>query len=406
MLVTRPLRLLWLAPYGPWPAHGGGRIRLWEVVSGLASLGVELHVYYPANSHAEPEDPPYVPNVEWRSYEGRLRQGTRRKLAALFSRFPDQVWEVLNRNLQRELRDRSRYFDAVVLEQAHMAPFAAYVPDDIPVILIAQNVEHALMAQIGHRSPRLKTRLRYRLGAVKFRRLERAAFRRAQLIVAMSQVDKSRILELVDEASVAVHPNGVDLEFHAYQPRREGRGNRGNRLVMTGTMGYPPNLEAAMWIYHEILPGIRQQIPDARISLVGSCPSELRRLHDPTVGFDVVGFVDDVRPYLRAADVFLMPLQMGGGTRLKALEAMAAGIPVVSTSLGVEGLDLGTPSAVSIGETTDELVELCVRLLGDSVIRQQQAARARAVVEENYSWSRIVRALHRDLVRLLGDSPA
>jgi len=170
---------------------------------------------------------------------------------------------------------------------------------------------------------------------------------------------------------------------------------------MTGTMGYAPNLDAAMWIYHEILPGVRHRIPDARVSLVGSCPGELSRLHNPALGFDVVGYVDDVRPHMQAADVFLMPLRMGGGTRLKALEAMAAGVPIVSTSLGVEGLELGNPSTVSIGETTDELVELCVRLLNDSAIRQQQAARARAVVEEKYSWKQIVGAFHRDLVRLL-----
>ena len=399
VLVTRPLRLLWLAPYSPWPAHGGGRIRLWAVVSRLSSLGVELQVCYPFSGEVAPDDPPQVTNVEWRSYKGRVPQGKRRKLAALFSRFPEAAWGVTNRSFQREIRERCTYFDAVVLEQAHMAPFLAHVPAGIPVILIAQNVEYLLTAQMGRRAPRLKTRLRLRLEAVKFRRLERAVFKRAQLIVAMSQTDKSRILQLVDKASVAVHPNGVDLTFHAYEPRRQGRGNR---LVMTGTLGYAPNLDAAMWIYHEILPGIRKQVPDACISLVGGfCPSELRLLHDPTLGFDVIGFVDDVRPYMQAADVFLMPLRMGGGTRLKALEAMAAGIPVVSTSLGVEGLDLGDPSAVSIGETSEELVELCVRLLDDSATRQEQAVHARVVVEENYSWDRIVGALHRDLLRLL-----
>ena len=397
-LVTRPLRLLWLAPYGPWPKEGGGRIRLWEFVSGLASLGVELCVFYPSDKDALPDDPPEVANVEWNPYKGRVRHGTLLKFVTLFSRLPVSAWEMVNRDLGHELVDRSRYFDAVVLEQALMAPYVAHIPSDIPVVLIAQNVEHAVIAQVGRNSPRLKTRVMCRIEVVKFRRLERMVFGRAQLVVAMSQLDKSRIHELVDKAVVEVHPNGVDLDYHAYQPRREGRGNR---LVMTGTMGYAPNLDAAMWIYHEILPGVRHRIPDARVSLVGSCPDELSRLHNPALGFDVVGYVDDVRPHMQAADVFLMPLRMGGGTRLKALEAMAAGVPIVSTSLGVEGLELGNPSTVSIGETTDELVELCVRLLNDSAIRQQQAARARAVVEEKYSWKQIVGAFHRDLVRLL-----
>jgi glycosyltransferase involved in cell wall biosynthesis len=400
-LVSRPLRLLWLAPYGPWPEQGGGRIRMWEVVSGLASHGVELHVYYPSNKDARPADPPNVPKVLWSPYEGRLRQGVMRKVVSLFSWLPASAWEMVNRDLEHELRDRSRTFDAVVLEQALMAPYITYLAADTPVILIAHNVEHDVIAQIGRLSPRLKTRLMCRLEVLKFRRLERKVFNRAQLVVAMSQLDKSRILKLVDNAFVAVYPNGVDLDFHEYRPRREGRGSR---LVMTGTMGYVPNLDAAMWIYHEILPGVRRQIPDASISLVGSCPNELRRLHDPTLGFEVIGFVEDVRPHMQAADVFLMPLRMGGGTRLKALEAMSAGVPIVSTSLGVEGLDLGAPPAASIGETADELIELCVRLLNDSALRQEQSTRARALVEENYSWTRIVSAFHRDLICLLNSS--
>lgn len=399
--VPHPLRLLWLAPYGPWPKQGGGRIRLWEVVSGLASHGVELHVYYQNNKDAGTADPPSIPNVEWIPYKGRVRKGLLSKVVSLFGLLPAQAWEMVNKDLQQALGDRSRSFDAVVLEQALMAPYITYLPADTPIILIAQNVEHDVIAQIGRLSPRLKTRLICRLEVVKFRRLERSVFDRAQLVVAMSQLDKSRILRLVGTAIVAVYPNGVDLDFHEYRPRREGPGSR---LVMTGTMGYLPNLDAAMWIYHEILPGIRRQVPDANISLVGSCPRELRRLHDPSLGFEVVGFVDDVRPHIQAADVFLMPLRMGGGTRLKALEAMSAGVPIVSTSIGVEGLDLGCPSAASIGETTDELVELCVRLLNDSVLRRQQAARARALVEMNYSWKPIVGAFYRDLIRLLNSS--
>lgn len=393
------MRLLWLVPYNPWPPNHGGKIRCWEVVSGLASLGVELEVFYRSNADTLSEEPPTVENVEWNSYEGPVREGIGRKLLALFSRFPSPVWESANRRLKHKLEGRWRNFDAIVLDQTHVASFITDIPADIPVILIAHNVEHELTAQIGRHSERLKTRLRYRLEAVKYRRLERAVFARSQLIVAMSREDKSRILEMVETSSVVVNPNGVNLAFHAYEQRREGRGNR---LVMTGTLGYPPNLEAAYWIYREILPGIRRHIPDASISLVGgSCPPELQRLHDPGVGFEIVGYVDDVRPYMQSADVFLMPLMVGGGTRLKALEAMSAGIPIVSTPLGVEGLDLGHPSAVSIGETTDELVALCVQLLNDSAARQQQSARARGVVEDKYSWTQIVASLHGDLLRLL-----
>jgi glycosyltransferase involved in cell wall biosynthesis len=131
------------------------------------------------------------------------------------------------------------------------------------------------------------------------------------------------------------------------------------------------------------------------------CPSALRDLHDPGRGFHVVGYVDDVLPSIREADVFLMPLQMGGGTRLKALQAMASGLPVVSTAQGVEGLGVTPGREVSLGESGDALAAQCVRLLGDEAARRAQASLARKLVEASYGWEAIVDGIHADLVDLV-----
>ena len=119
----------------------------------------------------------------------------------------------------------------------------------------------------------------------------------------------------------------------------------------------------------------------------------------------MVGYVDDVRPFMETSDVFLMPLRMGSGTRLKALQAMAVGIPIVSTPLGVEGLALGDPPAVALGSTAQEAAECCINLLEDPAVRSRMSQEARRIVESQYSWDGIVRDFHNDLYNLSGEAP-
>ena len=392
------MRLLWLVPYCPWPADHGGKIRVWEILTRLAERGVRIDAWYPDSADADV--PPTVPNLKWHPYPSRLGVGRLRKALSLVTPWPVSVRAVFDRRTRAHLLAVASQYDAVVIEQPYQAPMLSTLSSSVPLVAVAQNVEHRLMAQMASAAPRLETRLVYQLDARKLRRVEMALLSRADLVLTVSQDDLELLAEKIPRDRIRVSPNGVDLEVYSFQaPRQE----TGTRMLMTGMLGYPPNHEAALRIHREILPMVRSQIPDAQIELVGSrCPPELLALHDPASGFNVVGYVDDVLPYLRSADLFLMPLTMGGGTRLKALQAMACGIPIVSTSQGVEGIPLQPGRDVRIGETAEDLAHHCIELLGDEEARLAQARAARSLVEAEFGWDAIVARTLGDLQALTG----
>jgi glycosyltransferase involved in cell wall biosynthesis len=254
-------------------------------------------------------------------------------------------------------------------------------------VLDAQNIESLLTRQLARGAARAIQRARLAVDAVKYGRLERHLFASAAMVAVASEQDATRARAMAPGALVEVHRSGVDLEFFEWTDHSSGDGAR---LVMTGTLGYPPNLDAALWTHDALLPAIRVAVPGAAVSLVGhSAPEQLTRLHDPTAGFTVVGQVPDVRPYLADADIFLMPLRAGSGTRLKAVEALAAGIPIVSTALGVEGLGLVERGLVLLAERPDEFAAAVARLVRDEGLRRRLSLEGRAYVEREFDWRRI-----------------
>ncbi|MEZ5361784.1 MAG: glycosyltransferase [Bryobacterales bacterium] len=198
----------------------------------------------------------------------------------------------------------------------------------------------------------------------------------------------------------AAIPTGVDADYFNPQPT-EARWD----LIFVGSMDWLANIDAATFFVEQVLPVIRRSLPSVTVALVGRRPApavrELARQHP---GVTVTGTVADIRPYLWASKVSIVPLRIGGGTRLKIYEAMAAECPVVSTTIGAEGLDARSPDEIRIGDTPDELARHCVELLRSAVAREAQAQAAAALVRERFSWDRVATAFTNrrpGLLRLL-----
>lgn len=146
----------------------------------------------------------------------------------------------------------------------------------------------------------------------------------------------------------------------------------------------------------QVMPILRRQLPQCTLSLVGMAAGpNITSLQDPSFGIDFVGEVEDVRPYMRSADVFVIPLRFGGGTRLKALEAMAAGVPVVSTSLGVAGLGAAEAGVVRVADSPAGFADAVTELMGDESLRRRLSREARRFVEERYPWQAIAQRLEQ-----------
>jgi glycosyltransferase involved in cell wall biosynthesis len=184
---------------------------------------------------------------------------------------------------------------------------------------------------------------------------------------------------------VEVVPNGVDLATFTVTPLPAEP-----RLLLSGNMGYPPNVDGALWLANEIVPLVRQQVPDATLSLVGRGPVDAVTALGELPGVTVHPDVPSVLPYLHAARVALVPLRMGTGTRLKALEAMAAGRPLVGTSIGLEGLGLADGRSATIADDAAGLASGIVALLTDDDRARAHVAAARGLAE-SFGWDRLGR---------------
>jgi glycosyltransferase involved in cell wall biosynthesis len=261
-------------------------------------------------------------------------------------------------------------------------------------VLDQQNVESDVARQTARLAPTILGRLRARLDVLKWRSYEPRLLRTVQATVAVSEEDATAFRKDAPGAHVLVHPNGVDPRAFEFVDHRL---NRADHLLMTGTLGYLPNLDAAMWMIRDILPRVCRVRPSIRLTLVGAePPPSLQAMKGDSV--DIIGRVADMRPYLRAADLFVAPLRAGGGTRLKLLEAFAVGLPTVATTKAATGIDLRPGDHAAIADDAEALSGEILRLLDDRDARQAMAASARQLIEDRYDWRLIAVSYERDLL--------
>ena len=292
----------------------------------------------------------------------------------------------------RQLAARATW-GTVQAEQPFLVPAALRA--NVPVVLDAHNIEADVLRRVAAEEPRRLHRLRWAWEAAKTQRFERAAVGAATAVVATSDEDAA-ILESLGARQVVLVPNGVDT---AALPA--GTVEPGAMLLYVGHFGYRPNSLAAAELVDEILPRVHEELPGASVRLVGRAPSKgLRDRAGASV--EVFPDVPDVVPHLRAARALVVPLRAGGGTRLKVLEALSAGLPVVSTAFGVSGLEVRDGEHVLLAETPADLARCAIRVIEDDDLARQLADNGRRLVEQRYDWSVVAEplaALHEELGR-------
>jgi len=377
------LRVLVISPYPIVPAVSGGRLRTFHLVQELLRRG---HVV--SNWVISPDDgamdwPDEAAKPSFRRIPVRQRIGVRRKLEALMSRYPEGPWECPPPACLASTADR---FDVAVLSHGHVGRFAGpLLASGTPVVYDAQNVESEIVRRLAPLALTRLSGMRFRLDVWKYRNFEAAVVRQASLVTAVSERDAAQLRKLAPSARIELLPSGADIRGVQFVDHRE---NRSNILIFVGTLGYLPNRDAVNWLVDRILPLVRSRRPKVTARLVGSSPpNALGALHGS--GVELVGQVPDVRPELAAADLFVAPLRAGGGTRLKLLEAFAAGLPVVATSTAAEGLDAVDGIHLAIADDEEAFADAIVDLLDDGAKRDGMARAARHLVEEHYDWAAI-----------------
>lgn len=385
-----------VCPVIPWPPADGGRKRTMRLLEAAERVGLVPHLL--SADHANEEGPGVLRERGWTVElvdppPGGLRPRLRQQLARLPSPYLPRVEERL-----RELVAAAPTL--VQIEHTQSAYYAKALAG-VPWILSVHNVDSQLMRTLAAgRRPLSAAWLREWNRWHTMRAVERRAGAAATAVLCVSENDRRAFGQV--SRRVVLSPNGVDDEFFAAAPAREGTGERDGppRVLFFGRLDYEPNALGFERFLREGWPELRRRRPDAILRLVGGGASAaLRDAAAATAGVEVVGFVPDLVAELAASDVLVVPLWAGGGTRLKVLEAMAAAVPIVGTALGVEGIGFEDGAHGLVRDTPEAIAAGADELLGDRARARRLAAAARELAED-FRWSRTLRpaeALYKEL---------
>jgi sugar transferase (PEP-CTERM/EpsH1 system associated) len=380
------MEILVFAPYAPYPPRFGGAARMFHLIRGLArDHRVTLLCFASAEeagaigpireicAAVHIVEPPS--GASWKRFY-QLRSVLERRAYGYHAYYSVEMASRLAALLA------NRRFDVVQVEFGNIASYYA-LPDTVLRVVDEHNVEYLLLERTSRQEANPLRRLYNRLQAEWLRRDELTACRRSDGILTTSAVDRAVLAQDVADVPIRVVPNGVDTDF--FTPGKDPVDP--NQIVFTGAIDYRPNTDGVLYFCSEILPRIHVVEPKATFAIVGrNPPRQVRRLTDRVL---VTGTIPDVRPWMRKAAVFVVPLRVGSGTRLKILEAMATGCAVVSTSLGCEGLEVTPEGDILIGDTPEAFAEQVVRCLRDPDLRARLGAQGRALVERRYRWEPI-----------------
>jgi polysaccharide biosynthesis protein PslH len=399
------MKLLWLSHFVPYPATGHGALQRGHHLLKEASKRHEVHLVAlsPPTALPRPGDieravaelSSFVASVEAFPLP-RDQHGVRRALSACHAVVRRvSYWErwYRSRAMLEHLRrlGRSVRFDLVHLDIVFLSRYLEALPG-VPVVLNHHNIEsHLLWRRAAAQRTRLG-RVFFEREARKTSALERTFVPWVARNVVVSDLDGERLRELTSGARITTVANGVDVEF--FRARHAVDGN-GKSMTFAGGMDWFPNRDAITYFVTEVWPALVQEDPERTMTVIGRNPppAVLAAARDPRLR--VLGFVDDVRPHIEAAAVYVCPMRVGGGTRLKILDALAMSRPIVSTDLGVEGLGLTEGEHYLRAQTPREFVTQVRRLETDPALRRRLGEAGRALVVQQYSWPRIAESLEQ-----------
>jgi glycosyltransferase involved in cell wall biosynthesis len=405
------MKILWVKPGKLLPLDSGGKLRTFNILRHLSATHDLTYLsYYGGRRDVEYEREVvrhllgavavHTAAPDSTALERRLDYARR-----VFWRAPYAVSKFTDPRVQTTLADwlSARRFDVAVCD---FLSSALNFPRElaVPTVLFQHNVECVLWQRKAQLETNWAERMVARLEYAKMRRFEPEQVRRFHHVIAVSERDRETMASMVDPDRISVVPTGVDLAQFRYEPDRRPSGAT---VLFTGSMDWEPNIDGVEYFCARIWPLVLERVPSARFQIVGRDPHpRVRKLASSTV--EVTGTVPAVTDYLRAAAVFVVPLRIGGGTRIKIYEGMAMGTATVSTRVGAEGLDVTHGRDILLADEPEAFAEAIVTLLQNEDLRRRFEAAAAATARQ-YDWSVISRRFVQVLeetIRRVGPSTA
>lgn len=385
--------LLFLCQTLPYPPDGGVNIRSYHLMRLLASeYRVTAICFYRRTLRPQPSD------IE-ASLEGLRELGEAEAFAipqegsrlrwywdharSVVRRLPYTRYAYATRAVEARISEilQSRPIDLIHIDSLDLAHYLPMVLGDVPVVCGHHNVESVLLRLRADMQSSKLAGMYMRLQAGFVEEEERSSCRRVALNITCSSVDAGRLEAIAPGASVLAVPNGVDTQ--AFLPDYSGS----EGLVFVGGHTWFPNRDGMEWFAESVLPMVRRHHPDVPVTWIGRMPDEVGRRIHADHGITVTGYVEDIRPFVRRAACMIVPIRVGGGTRLKILDGWSMGKALVSTSVGCEGLEARDDENILIADNATSFADAALRLLSDPLLRGRLGQAARATAERTYDWN-------------------
>jgi glycosyltransferase involved in cell wall biosynthesis len=408
LVKTRRPRLAFVSPVFLFPTDTGGRIRSTNILRGLKGGKFDVTLIGPGapeqlRDWARDIDTICDRFVPWASPPPRPRW---RRAIDLLGSLPINVAADRSRAGRQLVQDTlaAQQFDVAVFDFVHAAVLRpAHV--NSATVCFTHNVEAEIFERHAERASGLAMRLLWASQFRKMKQFEEAALPQFSRVVAVSDRDAARFRERYALKEISVIPTGVDLEFFSWAEPPAIDTHCSPTVVFTGSMDWAANVDGIGHFLENIWPTVTRLVPSARLIVVGrSPPPSLIAAGRLLANVQFTGFVDDVRPYVHAAHVFTIPLRVGGGTRIKAFEAMAMGCPVVSTTIGIEGLDVQDRVHFLRRDSAADQANAIVELIGNANLRRDLARRARRNIESRFGHVEVARVFEHACLRAIDDA--
>lgn len=395
-------RILLLTQIVPYPPNAGPKVKTWNVLRYLCERGHDLTLV----SFARPGDEAYVPALKElceRVYTVPIYRSRLADLSYLLRSYATRLPFLIERDnlhpMQRLVDDLvcSSHFDFIHADQLTMLQFSLHHAHGSPggnpkIILDAHNAVWTILEQMQRNGSWF---LKPILG-VEVRRLKRYEANSLSVVdhlLVTTEMDRERFESALEDskapankriAPITVIPIAVDTAELRPIQRKPGSKN----IVTLGTLHYPPNADGIRWFLKEVFPRVRQSVPDARLTVIGKNPPadflDLAVRYPDAI--NVTGYVPDLIPYLEESSLMVVPVRAGGGMRVRILEALAYGMPVVTTMVGLEGIQAEPGKDVLVANTPADFADSVIRLLRDGALQHQLATNGRRLAENKYDW--------------------
>ncbi len=397
-------KILALMPRSPLGLDTGGKLRNYHLCKGLSRHFTMDVLFFSEESEAGQAEAEQLREFCSEAYPFPFppQYTIGKKIAGLLGRHPLPILNYHSPGVLSLLEShigRAGY-DALVAESIHMVPYGLCTPAPIIRVWDWHNIESRLMSRYASTAPSTARRVYARLTARKLAAAERRLAPQYPVHLTCSAEEAAYVQDVAPGRRVEVVPNGVDDELL----KVEISPSKCEEMIFVGSMDYVANIDAVEYFVLEILPRVRAAVPEAHLSIVGRDPDpRVRRLAEQA-GVAVTGAVPSVMPYYRRARLSLCPFRVAGGTRLKIFESMALGVPVVSTSLGAEGIPYSQEENIHIAEDPDAFARGVTRLMHDDEYHRRLTGNARRFAAEKYGWSGIADRLAATLEEMIGVS--